>query len=79
MCLLNGQCAVDAEAALAKANFTPVVFSEEEKAVELTDMVRDDTLRILDSKKPELDWEHQADKSPIIVIGLQNEHSRASR
>lgn len=76
----NRRHTVDAEAALAKENFTPEVFSQEEKvSVDLPDVNYDDTLRSFGSLKKDLNWEHGADGSPIIVIGLQNERRRTLR
>ena len=66
---------MDAEAELAKANFTPEVFPQEETATQLSDVLSDHKIPSFGTIKPGVNWDpDDMDKAPIIVIGLQNEN-----
>ncbi|TFY63913.1 hypothetical protein EVJ58_g2954 [Rhodofomes roseus] len=70
---------LDAEAALAKANFTPEVFSQEQTATKLSDVLSDHKVYSFGTVKQDINWDPDDAGPPIIVIGLQNEHDTSQR
>ncbi|KZT69426.1 hypothetical protein DAEQUDRAFT_265307 [Daedalea quercina L-15889] len=64
---------LDAEATLAKANFTPEVFPQEETVTKVSDVLSDDKTLSFGTVKQDINRDiYDVDQAPIIVIGLQN-------
>ncbi|KAH9915317.1 uncharacterized protein B0H18DRAFT_1124975 [Fomitopsis serialis] len=65
---------LDAEAALAKDNFTPEVFSEDQTATKPKDVLSDQNMHSFGTVKEDINWDpYDLDRAPIIVIGLQDQ------